>query len=189
MTRIAVFFAVVACGPSWALAQKAPALSPEELVSLYYSKMGAGDTTALAERMHSAELAKFRRAMLPVLEAGIASGDDAWSGFTQGDTLDEVRAYTPKKFFSRFLQSLFKLKPGLEDALKNATIAPIGHVAEQTPEGETVHVVYRMTTRIQGVSISKVSVMSLRQDGDQWKLLLTGEIEGLAQSLKQQLKR
>jgi hypothetical protein len=165
--------------------------SPEQLVSLYYQKMGEKDMTSLADYMHSGELAKFKKMMLPVFEAGFASGKDPGilKAFTQGDTLKQIQDYSPRKFFSRFLRWVMIIKPGIDEVLKQSTIKPIGHVSEQTTDGEIIHVVFRMTSSMEGMRISKLSVMSLKQDGKAWKLMLTGEIEGIAQALQQQIKR
>lgn len=177
--------------PLAAFSASADQPSPEKLVSLYYQKMGQRDMTALADYMHTGELAKFKKMMLPVFEAGFATGEDPGilKAFTQGDTLKEIQAYSPKKFFSRFLNWVMIIKPGMDEILKQSTIKPIGHVQEDTPDGEVKHVVFRMTSRVEGMTISKLSVMSLKQDGEAWKLLLTGEIEGMAQALQQQMNR
>ena len=55
------------------------------------------------------------------------------------------------------------------------------------PEGnDVVHVVYRGTATVGEVKISKMSVMSLKADGDSWRMLLTGDIEGMAAMMKLQ---
>jgi len=188
LTAIPLAFAVAMLSISTSAA--APHPSPEELVSLYYLKLGEADMTALADYMHGAELAKFREMMLPVFEAGFAAGGDPGPlrAFTRGDTLQQVQAYSPKEFFSRFLRWVMVMKPGMDQVLKQSSIKPIGHVAEQSPDGEVIHVVFRMTSRVEGVTVSKLSVMSLQKDGEAWKLLLTGEIEGVAQALQRQMK-
>jgi hypothetical protein len=160
--------------------------SPEQLVSLYYEKIGKGDMAALADYMHGEELKKFRDMILPILEEGIKSGEDSevLKGFTRGDPLEKVQQYSPKEFFRRFLAWITEINPGMTDILKNSTFIPIGHVAD----GDLIHVVFRMNTKIEGVTITKVSVMSLKKDGAEWKLLLTGEIEGMTKALQRQGK-
>jgi putative sterol carrier protein len=59
----------------------------------------------------------------------------------------------------------------------------VGHVREGD---DVVHVVYRGTTSVGNVKISKMSVMSLKADGESWRMLLTGDIEGMAAMMKLQ---
>lgn len=161
-------------------------LSPETLVTLYYQEMAKGDWNAVSQHMHTGELEKFKTMMLPVFEEGFRSEKqpDALAAFTQGDDLEKVRNYTPQEFFSRFLKWIMVMKPGTERVLQHSTVQPIGHVMEE----QSVHVVYRMNTEIEGMKISKLAVMSLKPQGAQLKLALTGEIEGMAQALQSQLR-
>lgn len=183
-----VFLTPAPCIPR-ARAQGA-AVTPEALVARYFERMIAQDMKTLVEDMHGAELDKFKKMLLPVFEAGFASGDDPGilKAFTRGDTVEQVRAYSSRDFFIRFLEWMIAIRPQMSDILKQSVIQAIGHVSEQTPDGEILHVVFRMTTRTAGMTISKLSVMSLRREGQDWKLMLTGEIEGMAQALQQQLK-
>ena len=59
-------------------------------------------------------------------------------------------------------------------------VVPVGHVAE----GNDAHVVFRLKVAADdGVTITKVQAMSLRRLGPTWRVLLSGEFEGLAAAL------
>ena len=74
-------------------------------------------------------------------------------------------------------------RPRLHDAFRGTTLDVIGHV----PEGEDlIHVVYRGTVTQGGIKVSKMSVVSLKAKGDDWGMLLTGDIENIAVMLKRQ---
>ena len=49
------------------------------------------------------------------------------------------------------------------------------------------HLVYRMHTDLDGVSLNRIQVMPLKQHEGAWRVMLSGEIEGMATAMKQQL--
>ena len=161
--------------------------SPEELVSLCYQMMRERNMTAVTENMHSSALANFKKMLMPFFEKASRSGEDQqiFQAFTRGDSLEQVRRYSPQEFYSRFLQGMMILVPGMDQMLEQSTIKPIGHITEKMPDGDVIHVVYRATGPYvaEGTRISKVLVQSLMKDGSQWKLLLSSEIEGMLQNL------
>jgi 2-C-methyl-D-erythritol 4-phosphate cytidylyltransferase len=53
----------------------------------------------------------------------------------------------------------------------------VGHVLEGN---DVAHVVFRMRVAADGVTITKVQAMSLRRLGPTWRVLLSGDFEGLA---------
>jgi len=158
--------------------------SPEELVLLYYKHMATHDMNTLAGYMHSKALNNIKEMLLPFLKDALNSNEASGLlfAFTQGDTLKQIKEYSPQKFFSRFLLWILSLKPDMDTILKTSSIKPIGHISEN----DIAHVVFRMTSDFKGMRISKLSVMSLRKEGNKWKFLLTGEIEGIAQALQRQ---
>ena len=83
---------------------------------------------------------------------------DLFKEFTQGDTLAQVQNYSPTEFFSRFLRWVMVINPGMVDILKQSTTKTIGHVSEKMPDGEVIHVVYRMTSLVEGMTISKIDL-------------------------------
>jgi len=49
------------------------------------------------------------------------------------------------------------------------------------------HKLFRMRAQVQGVTIGQVDVIPLRGHDGGWRAVLPGEMEGMAQALKQQL--
>ncbi|HYW06205.1 MAG TPA: hypothetical protein VE913_04560 [Longimicrobium sp.] len=63
--------------------------------------------------------------------------------------------------------------------------APSGTV----PEGaDAVHVVYRMSMTAQGVTVTKMEVLSLQRSGTRWMALPTGDLQGMIQAMSARLR-
>lgn len=84
--------------------------------------------------------------------------------------------------YARFLKAVLNAQPAARDAMKSATFDIIGHVDEAP---DLTHVVYRMTMMVEGITIRKVDVLTLRRDGTAWRATLTADIENLITRLSQ----
>lgn len=170
--------------------QDAPG-TPESLIVQYFNAFKTSDLDVMASIMHDGELAKLKRELLPVVERGIASvksgiGQDevAKRLFSDTDDIETIRAESPQQFFIRFMEWVQTMNPNMKNAMSGATINPIGHVLE----GDVAHVVYRVSVDFSGTKMNQVTVMSAKkQDGD-WKLMMTGEIEGMGRLLQRNMK-
>ncbi|MFH1258520.1 MAG: hypothetical protein ABII74_01675 [Elusimicrobiota bacterium] len=158
---------------------------PEALVERYYQKMQEEDLVSFVDYMHSDALTKFKAMLLPILEVG-GDNSDIFQSFAQGDSLIDIQSSSSKDFFIKFYKWVMLLYPEILDGLRQSTIKPIGHISEKIGKDDIVHVVLRITTNVDGIKISKLSVVSLKKDGSEWKFLLTGELEGMVQALQQQ---
>ena len=162
--------------------------SPEALARQQLDAVNRGDWPAYAASVHPKALARMQEMMLPIVD--LAESKDARSGEQMraalfgGRTAADLKAMKPKEFFEVFMTSISAF-PGLADALKNARGDVLGHVKE----GENiVHVVTRTSTSIPGVpTFTKMEVMSFERDGDQWKGLLSGDMELQLAQLMQQI--
>jgi hypothetical protein len=179
----AAAFAVVLL-PMVTTAQQA---SPEVLARQQLDAVNRSDWAAYAASIHPKALGRMQEMMLPIVD--LAASKDAGAGENMraalfgGRSAADLKAMSSKDFFEIFMSSISKL-PGLADALKNAR----GEVLGQVKEGENlVHVVTRTSTSIPGVPVfTKMEVMSFERDGDQWKGLLSGDMElQLAQLMQQ----
>lgn len=165
--------------------------TPETLLVEYFNAFKTGDLDVMSKIMHEEELEKLKREMMPVVERGINSvksgiGQDevAKRLFSEDDDVEAIRAESSPMFFIRFMEWVYELNPNMKNAMSGATVQPIGHVME----GETAHVVYRVSIEMAGTKFNQVTVMSARKSGDEWKLMLTGEIEGMGKLLQRNMK-
>jgi ABC-type transporter MlaC component len=159
--------------------------TPESAASTMLEALKQGDLTQFAGKMHPDALASFQKMMLPIAEA--AGEDPKGQQFTQvfmgGKGVAELRKSTPNEFFQIFMGGLMKNVPQMAAMMRGSKAQVLGHVMEGP---DVAHVVARMQMGTDTLSITKMSVTSLRKDGEQWKGLLSGEIEGMAATLKQQ---
>lgn len=165
--------------------------TPESLLVEYFNAFKTGDIETMSKIMHEAELEKLKKEMLPVVERGINSvksgiGQDVVAKrlFSEDDDIEAIRAESAQMFFIRFMEWVHELNPNMKTAMSGATVQAIGHVLE----GEIAHVVYRVNVEMAGTKFNQVTVMSARKSGDEWKLMLTGEIEGMGKLLQRNMK-
>lgn len=78
------------------------------------------------------------------------------------------------------MATVTKMNPEVSSALATSKSQILGHVLEGP---DTAHVVYRMTAKTQGITVTKVAVMPVKKVGASWGGLLTGDVEGMAAAL------
>jgi len=136
------------------------------------------DWKAFAELMHPAALADFRRMFREIV--AIDGAAELRKSFFGIETLAEYDALTDAGTFEALMKGLAANVPGMAEALGSLSMEVVGVL----PEGEELaHVVYRTGASIEDLTISKTAVMTLRRHDGQWRMLLNGAIEGLAERL------
>ena len=140
----------------------------------YVDAMQASDFDRMAALMHPASLAELRDIFSPVL-ASDAGPDIIYAiGLPPPVELAEM---SDTEFFAAFMRAIVSGDSTMADALREAEADLLGSV----PEGaDTVHVVYRMRMRVEGVVVSEMSVLSLGRWESTWRGLLAGDLAGLA---------
>jgi hypothetical protein len=193
MPRIhALILSVAAlCAPGLApAAELTPDLPPEAVLREAYARMRAGDWRAAAETFDPAALARFRAMLEPLFVAASepAGGGDGGAGeatrdammlmllFAPAKSVEEVRALSDRELFARLMRGTISLAGAQLDGQEI-----LGHVAEGVDQ---VHVVTRNTARMDEITVSKVEAVTLQRTAQGWRLALTGEIEGLAETLQ-----
>jgi hypothetical protein len=160
-----------------------PAGSPESAVLTYIDAMKEGKLDRMAELMHPEALATFHAMMQPIVEAAEKSeptANEVLQMFDGVTSVAQLRKLGDAKFFSSFYLGMASLEPDLLDALKDADIEVLGHVMEGD---DTAHVLYRVTTTT-GSTMKQTEVVSLRRTKSGWGVLLTNEIEAMAESIR-----
>lgn len=156
--------------------------SPESVVKSYLEALKSGQYLAVAELMHPEALEKFRGMMLPLAEEA-AGTDEAASLLVLFRGVSDVAALkklSPAEFFAAFFGGITDANPMLKDALASGSMSPIGSV----PEGDMLHMVCRTSVSVEEISLTKMEVISLRQSQGSWRVLLSGEMEGIVQALR-----
>lgn len=154
--------------------------SPEAAASAAMAAAKKGDWAAYTHRMHPEALAKAKR-MFGAVVASDASGRMG-KLFFGVDSAMGYDALSDSGAFVALMTNLTEHLPAFAEAMKTADFTVIGTL----PEGkDLVHVVYRTGAKAEDLEITRTSVLSLRRHGDEWRMLLTGNIEGLAARLSQ----
>lgn len=152
--------------------------SPETVTRQYGAAMRANDWVGTAELMHPDALAKFRRLFLPLVHAD-STGRLCRRLFAASSTA-ELAALPDAELFARFFRTLVADGPELSSMFAGADLVPVGHVLEGH---DIAHVVFRMRVAADGVTLTKVQAVSLRRVGTTWRVLLSGDFEGLAAAI------
>jgi hypothetical protein len=148
--------------------------TPETVARQIGAATKAGDWAGFTKIMHPEELAKFKRLFRPIIGAtGEKLGEQFFGVQTQAayDELSDSQA------FERFMRGMLQQAPDVMGILSTSEMVMLGRVDESP---ELSHVVYRVEMKVEGVLVSKISVMSLKKHAGTWRGLLTAEIEGLA---------
>jgi hypothetical protein len=149
--------------------------SPEEVAKASMEFMKKSDWSSYARLMHPDALAEAKKLFRSVFVAD-ESGKTAELFFGVKNS-KEYDALSDTAVFEAMMNNIAKKIPLFTDIMKTMDFSIIGSV----PEGaDIVHVVYRTSTKATGLSISKLEVTSLQRHQGRWRMMLTGDIEGLA---------
>jgi hypothetical protein len=154
--------------------------TPESVAASYMAAMRAGDWARCAALMHPDALTQLRRIFTPIVAAD-ESGQVLRQIFNVQNN-NEFAQLSDAVLFERVMRAVSARSPETSAGFTNATMTIIGSVPESP---DMSHVVYRMEIPVEGVTVTTLSVMSLRRHGATWRALLTGNIEGLGAILNQ----
>lgn len=163
---------------AWTALAGAQSETPDAVAKRAADATGRADWKAFAELMHPAALADFRRMFREVV--ALEGAAELRKSFFGVETLAEFDALTDAGTFEVLMKGLATNVPGMAEALGSLSMEIVGVL----PEGEELaHVVYRSGASFDDLTISKTAVMTLRRHDGQWRMLLNGAIEGLAERL------
>jgi hypothetical protein len=164
--------------------------SPEEAAHAYITAMADARMNVVADQMHPGALERFKQIMLGVADAIAAAPEDRKPSSKVISALfgDEgpaaVKDLPPRDVFVRFMSNLVTFVPQIREMHAGSEYQVLGHVDEG---GNITHVVFRATLRRGQSELTKMSVLSLKRDGEGWKVLLTDDLENLIKGLGQRL--
>ena len=145
--------------------------TPESVARAYIAAINANGMEAGADFFHPDEQKRLKDMLQPVYDA--IPEDDPAHGM--GNVLRKMQA-------DEFARRMMRLSEAQLDGARVVVdrLDILGSVAE----GETVHLVARTNFTIGAVSFSKLQVISLKPYQDGWKLMLSGDIEGMVQGMQ-----
>jgi hypothetical protein len=155
------------------------ATTPEITVKEYMAALQKDGMVAVSRFLHPDELKRFKEMLLPMFRKDAAAKSEAIRGIYGPEaTLASVEAMPPTEFMDGFMRLA-------GEQLSGATFGD-AEVLGKVSENDVVHVVTRAATKIKEIQIKTVTVVSTKKSGADWKLMLTGELEGLATALSSQ---
>src|SRR3954468_18988091 len=158
---IAVIMAPVAKGTAQA--------TPEAAATAFGTAFAASDWAGAARLMHPAALRQLRDLFsLALTNDKLAEARVKLFGV---QSVAEAAATPDTALFAAFLKNVLSRQPGFLEAMKTATITPLGHVQQ----GDTVLVVTRIALKAGGVAITQFDVMPFLRDGHVWRGLLKAD--------------
>jgi hypothetical protein len=167
-----------------------PAEEPEEVAHTYIRAMADARMNVVADQMHPSALDRFKGIMTEVADAIMAAPADRKASPKMVSALfgDEgpavVKDLPPRDVFVRFMSNLTTFVPQIRAMHAGSEYQVLGHVDEG---GNVAHVVFRATLAQGDHEMTKMSVLSLKRDGERWKVLLTDDLENLVAGLGKRL--
>ncbi|MEQ1511449.1 MAG: hypothetical protein ABL934_02090 [Lysobacteraceae bacterium] len=183
---LSLSLALLSAGPAMA-AELTVDLPPEQVAREAYARMQAADWVAAAETFDPAALKHFRELLQPVLDTvgkdrrsdgqGTENGElMLWVLFAPAKSVEEIKALSDREVFARIMANTMSLASA---KLEGQEV--IGSVAEGT---DMVHVVTRNVAKVETMTMTKVEAITLHRTTQGWRLALTGDLEGLAETLQ-----
>lgn len=170
---------LLAIGGSHAHGQTPAPKTPEDAIKAYIADLQAEGLRTVSRHIHPEELARFKAMLMPWFRKDASKNSEAIKGLFGPDaTLATVEATSASEFMDAFM-----LIAG--DQLKDAQIGE-AQILGAVTENDVMHFVTRSNVSVQGVQLKSMEVISLRADGSGWKLLLSGNLEGLAAAVAAQ---
>ena len=175
MKRVLWLIVAVTVAP---VAKAAAQATPEAAATAFGTAFAAGDWAGAARLMHPAALRQLRELFsLALTNDKLGEARQKLFGL---QSVAEATATPDTALFAAFLKNLMSRQPGFLEAMKTATITPIGHVQQ----GDTVLVVTRIGLKAGGVAMTQFDVMPFLRDGQVWRGALKADFTNMAAMLK-----
>ncbi|MDJ0758429.1 MAG: hypothetical protein QNJ19_03480 [Woeseiaceae bacterium] len=155
---------------------------PSATAVMFYEIVRSGDYVRAASMFDPKELGEFRDLLRIVYEnPNVSDPQQIEALFGPDITVEKLNAMSDSEFFSTFLQLIFQQLQA-SGSFSFDGIEVIGSV----PEGdEKAHVVIRQRLGWGENSVEMMDVISMRLIEGKWKLMMKGDMKGLAAAIRQ----
>lgn len=157
---------------------------PEALAHEYFKVLQNEGMGAVGPFFHPKALEEFKNMLLPIYEAEAESGNRGLINMTFGPStsIEELRAIQPAAFLNGFMQ-LLTARTG-DTKISFDKLEVLGTVKE----GDTHHVLARITVGAGELSITEYEVLSYIPYNGGYGLQLSGELKGMAQAMRNKIQ-
>jgi len=164
-----------------------PGEKPEEVAHTYIRGMADLSLNVVADSMHPSALENFQQILNKIAEALRTASAERKPSQRVIDALfgdegpDAMKTRIPRDNFVRFMSNLATFVPQVREMTAGSEYQVLGHVVE----GDLAHVVFRATLRRGERAMSKMEVLTLKRDGERWKVMLADDLIELVGGLGQ----
>jgi hypothetical protein len=153
-----------------------PATTPESVVTEYMAVLQKEGMVAVSRYFHPDELKRFKDMLMPWVRKDASQKNEAIHGLFGSDaTLASVEAMPTAQFMDAFMRLA-------GEQLKEVSFGDY-EILGTVREKDMTHVVARVAAGFKEVRINQLTVVSTKLSGTEWKLMLSGELEGLAAAI------
>jgi len=152
-----------------------------ETTAAFYAQLQKGDFEAAAGYFDPPALTEFRQSLNIINEAPPAAQQQFREAFFgAGATADSIAKLSDADFFSSFLRTALSQAEALGKVnFDNMEI--LGGVMEGP---DVAHVVVRNRVSVGEMEVEGMEVVSCKKRGDEWKLLVSTQMKGLANQIR-----
>ncbi|WP_296250402.1 hypothetical protein [uncultured Stenotrophomonas sp.] len=159
--------------------------TPEDVGRAYKEAINARGMAAMTDFIHPEELQRFKSMFAPLLteEQTESSAALLHIYFGEDASVESVREMPAGTFMARIMKFAESQMGGAAVRIEDQQF--LGSVNE----GALVHMVTRNTVSIGAIRLTKMEVVSMRPYGDSWRMLLSGDVEGMAKAIRARFEK
>lgn len=158
-----------------------PALAqntPEAAATAFGKALSSADWPGAARLMHPSAIRQLRDLFsLALSNDKLSQAREQIFGFKSAA---EAKEAPDTVLFAAFLKHVLTRQQGFVEAMKTATITPLGHIQP----GDTAFVVTRLNYHVSGVAVTQFDVMPFVRAGPVWKGALKSDFINMAAMLR-----
>ena len=152
-----------------------------ETAAAFYKQLQEGNFEAAAAFFDSPALTEFRQSLSIIDEAPPAAQQQFREAFFgAGATAESIAKMSDKQFFASFLRSAITQA----EALGRVNFDDLEILGEVMEGPDVAHVVTRNQVTVGDVEVEGMEVVSCKKRGDEWKLLVSTQMKGLANQIR-----
>lgn len=152
----------------------------KETVDAYMNALIARDYGKVASMMHPSELAKVKRLIVALAAGAERNNQPLTELLPEGATAKDVPNLSGEALFAALMKGALSRSAAKNMDLSQTTVQTVGVVREEP----LTHGVCRVSVTIEGTTIEKMSVITLRDTQQGPRVMLTGELNGLVKRIE-----
>jgi len=155
-----------------------------ETTAAFYAQLQKGDFEAAAGYFDPPALTEFRQSLNIINDAPPAAQQQFREAFFgAGATAESIAKMSDRQFFASFLRSAITQA----EALGRVNFDDLEILGEVMEGPDVAHVVTRNQVTVGDVEVEGMEVVSCKKRGEEWKLLVSTQMKGLANQIRSAL--